>query len=250
MVKMNDMVREEIEKRRTINRFPGANKEFIEANYFLVQYPEMLDGALWLAERLTKKPIHRVELILRQFEDESREVLTKAGHTTDLKKLNQLEKAGSLEQPSWIAKQVLSLAASVRDSILRKDIEGATIGMMKLTLKAISANLYTLVRRGIRLKSAPSRGGRADKKIKGLVPALISLVQTRKQKSVSALWDYFVKKHEGEENAMVEGNTSIWIVDDCDKKLLFVDDGLKTKSIGFSGFKNYVREVKRKLASS
>jgi hypothetical protein len=249
MVKMNNRVKKQVEKRRVVNRFSGASKELIEANYFLVQYPEMLDSAFRLAERLKKRRRNRVELVLRQFEDESREILTEGGHTTDLKKLNQLEKARSLNLPSRIAKQVLSLAASVRDSISRKDIEGATIGMMKLTLKATHVNLYTLVRRGIRTKSAASRGGKGKKRIEALVLALIPLIQTRKQKSARTLWDYLAKKHDGEENALGDGNSRIWVYDNSGTNLLFVDDGFGEKSVAFSTFKRYVAEAKKRFAS-
>lgn len=161
------------------------------------------------------------------------------------------------------AKRVLIAANDVREAIRAKDAERTAIDTMRLVFAAVTANLHEIIMKGIRAKTAPAKGGRADKEKHGIIAAIKRTMKKIDKEDAFSLWLYFAENHHGYENAFKIGKYKIFFQIDINgmrinpskrdaakrgKLLEIIDDDDNTLTgIVLSTFRQYVSKVKNKL---
>jgi hypothetical protein len=220
-------------------------------------YPQHLDDILRTLEDspLVKCPLDMINIFLDEFKREAQALLKRIGfnddHLKDPKSLMYIQKVAAKNRNIMAdnASRVLLGVNFVREAIKKKDAGNTAIEMMRLVFAALTANLYDLVLRGIRAKTAPVRGGRVPKKLEGIILAIKKVLKKAKRKGALDLWHYFKNNHK-KNNDLQIGEYAIWFYEDptgAGENLLYLSDGEKERGISFSAFKRYVREVKKTM---
>jgi hypothetical protein len=249
-------------KKKRTNPFWGRDDWALTEGFVtgaVLSWPQSLETSLEVLKRRLKGQSGSASLILvilEIFEGEARAIFEKAvieGERLqkvkpDSKRASLLEirkyqtKESEIQAKMDGAKRVIARAFEIREDISERNAEQTAVDMMRLVFASVTANLHEIVMKGIRAKTAPSRGGRVDKKLQGIILATRWALKDCRNKGALALWRHL--KRELEDGERTFGGFDIGF--DQKKHCLFqIDRTGKGKEIHFRAFQNYLRDVKK-----
>lgn len=192
-----------------------------------------------------------VKLVLEVFEKEAKIFLKKKGLSAE-KAAETISKYKKRKDPSSVefrsAINMLLLVARVKRAIEDGRIEEAVLNMMRLSFAAAQLNLHELVIRGIRVKAAPGKGGKASKKPFGILEA-IRMNLEKQNMTPRKLWRFFSENYSKDCSFESNNGTFVYfyptvkghmgqIVEDCETH---------QKKVGFERFRKHISTVRKQM---
>jgi len=146
--------------------------------------------------------------------------------------------------------------------LAKDDDQEEFINRIKTILACFNVRLSDVITHGIRVKNAPARGGRGDKKKHGIIAAIKKVMKKTVIKDAFSYWCHFARNHYGYKNALVVGGYKIFFQVDVndipEDKLsakdtfkrgklfeIFRDNEKNLEGIKLSTFRTYVGKIKK-----